>query len=278
MVSPFGQARHCAVTGFPVSHSLSVTIHRAAYRLLDLDWTYDYLEVPPADFLPVIRNLDSDYRGLSVTMPHKSVAATLGQPSDNVRLTRVANTVILDPDQWRVHNTDIDGFVDALTDGGEFGNASIIGTGATSRSAVVACFRMGVRYVEILGRDPHKAAAVAALAADLGMSAKLGTWGDALNPNAQLVISTIPRSGLDTIVPALAAADSAPRCYFDVIYHPWPSPLARLARERDAELRTGLDLLVNQARHQVRLMTGLDVPVAPLMLAAQTELHRREQA
>ena len=35
----------CAVLGSPIAHSLSPALHRAAYRHLGLDWTYDAVEV-----------------------------------------------------------------------------------------------------------------------------------------------------------------------------------------------------------------------------------------
>ena len=44
----------CAVLGSPIAHSLSPTLHRAAYRALGLDWEYDAHEVREdglADFL-----------------------------------------------------------------------------------------------------------------------------------------------------------------------------------------------------------------------------------
>ena len=33
-----------AVLGFPIAHSLSPVLHRAAYAALGLDWTYDAIE------------------------------------------------------------------------------------------------------------------------------------------------------------------------------------------------------------------------------------------
>ena len=37
----------CAVVGHPVAHSVSPAIHRAAYRVLRLDWSYDAIDVEP---------------------------------------------------------------------------------------------------------------------------------------------------------------------------------------------------------------------------------------
>ena len=37
----------CAVVGHPVAHSLSPAIHRAAYQLLGLEWSYQAIDVKP---------------------------------------------------------------------------------------------------------------------------------------------------------------------------------------------------------------------------------------
>lgn len=44
---------------------------------------------------------------------------------------------------------------------------------------------------------------------------------------------------------------------FDVIYHPWPTPLAAAWAERGGIVLGGRDLLLHQAVTQVELMTGV---------------------
>ena len=76
----------------------------------------------------------------------------------------------------------------------------------------------------------------------------------------------------------LAVAERA-QVVFDVIYDPWPTPLARFARETGRVLVAGLDLLVHQAVLQVELMTG--VPEAPLDVmraAGERALEQRNDA
>ena len=47
----------CAVVGHPVAHSVSPAIHRAAYRVLRLDWSYDAIDVEPGG-RTIVRNTD----------------------------------------------------------------------------------------------------------------------------------------------------------------------------------------------------------------------------
>ena len=65
----------CGVVGSPIAHSLSPVMHRAAYASLDLDWTYDAIEVPAGSLADFVDGCDQTWVGLSVTAPLKREAA-----------------------------------------------------------------------------------------------------------------------------------------------------------------------------------------------------------
>ncbi len=63
--------KFCAVIGNPISHSLSPAIHNAAFQELGLDFVYLACRVEDVKgALAGMRALEN-FRGLSVTMPHK---------------------------------------------------------------------------------------------------------------------------------------------------------------------------------------------------------------
>jgi shikimate dehydrogenase len=63
---------------------------------------------------------------------------------------------------------------------------------------------------------------------------------------------------------------------FDVVYDPWPTPLAAAALADGRTLVSGLELLLWQAVNQVRAMTGrFDVPVAAMRRAGEAALAER---
>src|ERR1700674_5901842 len=63
--------RLCAVIGNPVGHSLSPALHNAAFDELDLDFVYVAFRVEDVkSALAGMRALEN-FRGMSVTIPHK---------------------------------------------------------------------------------------------------------------------------------------------------------------------------------------------------------------
>jgi shikimate dehydrogenase len=262
--------RRCAVLGSPIGHSLSPVLHRAAYRALGLDWRYDAVEVTGDALAGFLGSLGPQWRGLSLTMPLKrTVLPLLDETSDTARQAGAANTVLLESDGRRVgHNTDVPGMVSALAEHGvsEVHTADVVGGGATATSAVLALGRLGCRDVTLRVRDPARAgeAVEAAARLDPAPTVQVARLDEPMR-GVDVVVSTIPAGAQPPYAQALAAQAAV---VFDVIYDPWPTPLARAARAAGRVLVGGLDLLVHQATRQVQLMTGCPDPPLEAMRAA----------
>ncbi len=273
----------CAVVGHPVGHSLSPLVHTTAYELLGLpQFSYGLHDLLPGEFEAWVAGRDDTWRGLSVTMPHKEVTATLGEPDADVTLTGVANTLLWRADgHTSVHNTDIPGVGAALRHHGlaSVGRAVVIGSGATARSTMVALHRFGVPRVDVCGRTPERVDDLVAFATDLGLEAAPTPWGEPWAPEVDLVVSSVPGEATGPVEAALrAAGPQGLRAVFDLSYWPWPTPLAKAAAASGVEIIGGLDLLVHQAVVQITLMTGHTPPVNPLLSAARAEQARRAGA
>jgi shikimate dehydrogenase len=267
----------CAVLGTPVRHSLSPVLHRAAYDALGLDWVYDAVELAEEALPEFLRGLDDSWRGLSLTMPLKrAVVPLLDSLSDRAAQARAANTVVIDG-KWRVgHNTDVAGASIAVREryDGPLDRAVVVGGGATAASTLLGLADLGCRDFSIVVRDRSRAAETVATAARHPGSPRIEVLrlGDS-TPDVDIVVSTIPGAAQDAAV--LAVAERA-QVVFDVIYDPWPTPLARFARETGRVLVAGLDLLVHQAVLQVELMTGAaEAPLAVMRAAGERALEAR---
>jgi len=267
-------ARRCAVLGSPIAHSLSPVLHRAAYAELGLDWSYDAVEVDSGGLAAFLGGLDAGWRGLSLTMPLKRTVMPLLDAADPwAEVSGAANTVVLEAGRRLGHNTDVPGAVAALTErtDGPFDTAVVLGGGATAASLLLALSELGCRHARLLVRDPARAAETVAAVArhDHGPVVEVGLLTDAIG-SPDVLASTIPAAAQ---TPELVAAAAAAAVVFDVIYDPWPTPLAAAAAGRP--LVGGLDLLVHQAALQVRLMTGQEAPLAAMRTAGEDALAAR---
>ena len=256
--------------GSPIAHSLSPALHRAAYAHLGLDWEYERHEVVAAELPDFVAGCGPDWRGLSLTMPLKEAALALGEVDELARLAGASNTLIFGVDGGRrLFNTDVGGLVNALTAAGVTAErATIVGSGATARSSLVSLARLGVAEVTVVARTPAKAAVLVPLAESLGVRVRLQDWSERIGVT-DLLVSTVNAGAADDRADELAGASAA---VFDVIYHPWPTPLAQAAVARDRVVLNGLDLLVHQALLQIELMTESSVPAAVLYRAGHAAL------
>jgi shikimate dehydrogenase len=272
-------ARRCAVLGSPIGHSLSPVLHGAAYAELGLDWTYDAIEVTEGDLAGFLAGLDGAWRGLSLTMPLKrAVVPLLDELSDRAVQAGAANTVVLDGTRRTGHNTDIPGAVAAITErwGGPLRSAVVLGGGATAASVLLALADLGCRRATLQVRDPARAGDTLAAVRRHPRAPQLSVAVLGTEPGApaDIVVSTIPAAAQDAAVTRVAADSPV---VFDVVYDPWPTPLAAAARGAGQVLVGGLDLLVHQAGLQVELMTGLGpAPLAAMREAGETALSSRD--
>jgi shikimate dehydrogenase len=107
-----------AVLGSPVSHSLSPVLHNAAYRALGLDHTYSAIETAESELGSFLGSVDSNWLGVSLTMPLKEVAFDYADTCDELStLTGAINTLVFGT-EVSAFNTDVLGLVDALAEAG----------------------------------------------------------------------------------------------------------------------------------------------------------------
>ena len=252
---------HAAVLGSPITHSLSPALHRAAYAALGLDCSYEAIDMTPDRLPDFLASLDSGWIGLSLTMPlQESVQPLLTRLDELSELTGSVNTVYRGESGWEGANTDVFGISQSLREAGiaTVRTARLLGAGATARSAVAAMPSLGITSVIVCARRIEQALEIARLAEGLGLTAQAAD----LTPvvvTEDLLISVLPG---DVAAPWSAMAFPAHAALLDASYHPWPSALA--ARWPGSVVASGRDMLLWQATAQVRLMTGLEPPVAAM--------------
>jgi shikimate dehydrogenase len=277
----------CLVVGQPIAHSLSPSLHRAAYAALGLDWSYDAVEVTPGSLAQVLQR--ERPHGVSVTMPLKAEAFALATSiSPLAAQVGVANTLVarghfpadaVGIDGYDADNTDVAGVVASLAEVGvtSLSDSSVVvaGAGGTAQAVLVAVGRLGCAEVTVVARSVERArAALSETAERAGVQLRVRQLTAGSFGRPDLLVATTPAGALDRFADEAAGA----RVVFDVLYHPWPTTLVRAASDRGAVVVGGLSLLVHQAARQVELMTGQSpAPVAAMRAAGERALAERSK-
>jgi shikimate dehydrogenase len=232
-------------------------LHAAAYASLELNWSYERVEVDEKQLAPFVDSLDASWRGLSLTMPLKVAVLELGAVDQLARLAGAGNTLILEEGTRRVYNTDVGGLTWAVRDvtAAPMPRVTILGAGATARAALIAAAQLGAQQVTVVVRTPSRAEPLRELSNDVGVELEIRQWSTPF-PDADLAVSTVVSGAADRIAQALA---NSAALIVDVIYDPWPTVLAGTAQRAGCTVISGRDLLVGQALLQIELMTGRSV-------------------
>lgn len=289
-----GHTRVVGVIGDPVAHSLSPTLHNAAFEALGLDWIYVAFPVARgrgADAVAAVSALG--LAGLNVTMPHKEdVAGACDELTADAAALRSVNTVVAQPGGRTLgDSTDGPGFLDALADDGiDVGGQPVLvlGAGGAARAVVLALGRAGA-LVTIAARRPDVAEAAAALVAGTTTVPLGALAAGAAGPSAAggsvhrvdpaaftVIVNATPlgMSGGDPL-PVDPEALHGKQSVVDLVYHPADTPLLSAARAKGALAVNGLGMLLHQAARSFMLWTGQPAPLDAMRVAATAALADR---
>jgi shikimate dehydrogenase len=189
-----------------------------------------------------------------------------------------ANTVVFRGDGRHGYNTDVRGIIGALAEAGAPvpGSVTILGAGATACSALAAARELGAKEATVVVRDPARALDLLDAASRLDVRVAFRDFRQLADDAPDgLLISTVPAGVADGYAERIRSAGVAPAAVMDVVYHPWPTPLALAATAAGSIAASGFAMLLHQAAAQVELMTGKPAPLAAMRTAGEAELARR---
>ncbi len=265
---PYGARALTGVVGFPVRHSRSPAMQRAAFEAAGLDWRYLALPVPPGLLAETVRALaGSGYRGVNVTLPHKIAALSLADdPSEAASAIGAANTLTFDDGRIAAENTDAPGLIAALDDPVRGSRALVLGAGGAARAAAWALREAGASEVAIWNRTTERAEA---LARELDLRAVAA-------PKPADVLVNATTIGLDASLDERAAlealglaASQPPATVVDLVYAGGTTPVCAWAARGGARVVDGVEVLVRQGALSFELWTGRAAPIQAMREAAQ---------
>jgi shikimate dehydrogenase len=283
-----GSTRLVGIFGDPVEHSVSPSMHNAAFESLDLDYVYVPFRVRKAQLekaVEAVRTLNM--RGVNITVPHKVEIMPLMDEVDQLaREIGAVNVVVNNEGHLKGYNTDAEGFLSAMAQHGiepEGQNIVILGAGGAARAISFVLAARGAHLV-MLNRTTGNAAKCAAdITESTGQPVEVLTLdarnlADSLEKADVLVNATtvgmVPKTN-DTLVtshmirPHLVVAD--------IVYNPGRTKLLAEAEKAGARTIGGLDMLIWQGAMAFEKWTGERAPIDAMRKGAVRALKAHEK-
>lgn len=248
--------KRLAVIGDPIEHSLSPVIQQAMLDTLGLACTYERIRVQAgntAEWLPLAEA--GGLAGFNATMPHKTALVPLMDSlSDDARMYKSVNTVVLRKGKRFGFNTDGEGFLRALRDEGiapEGRSVVVLGAGGAARSVVLKLASVGAKRITVCCRTPEKARVLVSASPVISVTDLSRSATDTALQAADILINCTPlgmqgvHADFDDFRFLDALPASAPVC--DLIYRPLKTRLLREAEIRGHRTMNGLGMLIHQA-------------------------------
>lgn len=251
----------CLIIGDPVAHSLSPTMHNAAYSALGLPFVMAAAHVRAEFLTAAIAGFKAlGFRGLAVTMPHKvSIIPLLDDLDPTAREVGAVNTVVHSESTLTGYNTDWLGILtplERLTDL-KGRRVALLGAGGAAQAALYACTSRGA-HVTIFNRSLDKAQALATrwqcAASTLDAVQEIAS--------CEILINTTSVGMGEFISESPIASDclTSKQIVFETIYAPRSTRLVCEAEARGARVIRGIEMFLEQGLAQFQLHTGVKPP------------------
>lgn len=266
------QTQFCGVIGNPVEHSLSPAIHNAAFQKLGLNFVYLAFRVEAiGDAIKGLRAL-GNFRGASVTIPHKVAAVPLlDSVEPTARHIGAINTIVAAGGSLIGYNTDAIGALRALRESGvalKGHQVVMLGSGGAARAIAFALGKeTEIGRLAILGIDSQERAALAQdLQSKTGMAVQESSLDEEtlrrILPETQVLIHCTPM-GMSpkvdqTAVPPPLLHEGL--TVMDIVYNPRDTRLLKDAKAAGCRTIPGLEMFLHQATAQFELWTNQIAP------------------
>ena len=243
-----------AVIGDPIDHSLSPTIHNAAYRELEMECTYIGYRVIQGELATGIESLKKiKISGFNVTIPHKvEMMKYLNDLDHNCKKIGAVNTVLNDDGILRGFNTDMDGFLEPIKRKEiNIKNTSILllGAGGAARAIVTGFQKEGAKEITIINRTKEKGDALAKFSNNLGLKTNSNTIEDmnSFNSKFDFIVnaSSLGLKNEKCIIPEKLFDKQT--AVYDIVYKPIKTDLINRAKEKGCNIIFGYEMLLGQA-------------------------------
>jgi len=295
--------RRFGLIGYPLEHSLSVPLHRAAFQSLEQEadyalYTIRHLPEGKKDLLNLLDQMRSgELQGLNITIPHKEkVIPFLDELTPTARAISAVNTLFMREDRLFGDNTDAPGFLSdlyhhfpkfttpiQLSDKPK--KALLLGAGGAARAVLFALANAGwlvwvaARRLEQARNLISSMEIVFLYEENDAMRYCLPLNSQAISPlldDLDLIINTTPVGMFpnDSDSPWLTDLDFPKKAVvYDLVYNPPETLFVKQARKSGLLAVTGLGMLVEQAALADERWLGISPARAEMIAAVPRHLR-----
>jgi 3-dehydroquinate dehydratase/shikimate dehydrogenase len=260
------------IIGNPVSSSLSPFMQNAAFKSCNLDAVFIPFEVKNlGEFIrqfvhPETREVDLNFKGFSVTIPHKqAIIEFLDEIDETAKAIGAVNTVKIKDGKLYGYNTDAPGFIEPLkTAYGDLNGAkvAVLGAGGAARAVCYALKKENAK-VTIFARNTQKAKALAnEFEVDLQefpIENRKSNISD-----ANILINTTPlgmKGAFENKTPVESVQIENTKLVYDLVYNPFQTRLMLEADKVSVPKIGGMAMLVAQGAKQFEIWTEKPAPI-----------------
>jgi len=263
--------KFAGIIGYPLSHSLSPSMHNFIYQKLGIEIEYKKWEIEEKNLeLHIGKINNDDFVGANVTVPYKEkIVPILDEIKDEAVFTGAVNTIVKNNNKLIGYNTDVYGIKETLDiqfKNDEINNVVIFGAGGAAKAALYVLFQRGLKNLTIINRTKANAVKMVDQFNDFNFEHCVLTFNEIPKiktacQSTNLIINTtilgMKGSGYENISPVDSTFIDSNSVIFDMVYNPTKTQLIKIALDKNANIIEGLNMLVYQAIKSIELWTGI---------------------
>jgi len=246
------------VIGNPIEHSLSPLLHNYWIKNNGIQAIYEKQKLYEDQLEHLISQVrDKKINGINVTVPFKkTIIPFLDELTIEAKITKSVNTIYLEDNKVKGHNTDIVGFETSIKKS-EYNLSNkeilILGAGGVVPSIIYALMKMKVSKIKISNRTKKNAENLKKLFKDV----EIIDWGNASSFDMIINATSLGLKKEDNINLDLSL-NSGNKFFYDVIYNPKETNFLKTGRRLGNITLNGKLMFIYQAYSAFNIWHGIE--------------------
>ncbi len=283
------------IIGYPIEHSLSPVMHNAVFNALKINAVYFSVKVDSSMLKYAVDKLRNAVNGFNVTIPHKvEIIKYIDEFDHSATKVNAVNTVSNFNGILKGYNTDYYGFMQPIKNRGiELMGKSVLllGAGGAARAVVTALAEEGIARIIIANRSMNSSNvhSLIKLAMNKGIECKAVMLNESskYSYECDLIVNATPlgmsdaygnnKDSFDNHLPLTSKDINNKSIVYDLVYNPIDTQLIRIAKDADAKVIYGYEMLVEQGAKALEIWLNIDAPRDVMSNAVLSKLSTKQE-